>query len=132
MTPGRDSDYFAGLVRELCKLPHETEWVEFKVDNSDSTSHRRIYLGVGQRSRTARQNLFLSGLGRRGRDARHCRYELLAVYEQKGQRAAGDLAATEIESADRLPFPQNRDRRAGRRATGDRPRSAAPGSLRRR
>ena len=21
MTPGRDSDYFAGLVRELCKLP---------------------------------------------------------------------------------------------------------------
>ena len=34
MTPGRDSDYFAGLVRELCKLPHETEWVEFKVDNS--------------------------------------------------------------------------------------------------
>ena len=34
MTPARDNDYFAGLVRELCKLPRETEWVEFKVNNS--------------------------------------------------------------------------------------------------
>lgn len=31
----RDNDYFAGLVHELCKLPRETEWVEFKVNNSD-------------------------------------------------------------------------------------------------
>ncbi len=30
MTPPRDPDYLVGLVRELCKLPHETEWVEFK------------------------------------------------------------------------------------------------------
>ena len=27
----RDKNYIAGLVRELCKLPQETEWVEFKV-----------------------------------------------------------------------------------------------------
>ncbi len=33
MTTSRDSDYLLGLVRELCKLPHETEWVEFKVDH---------------------------------------------------------------------------------------------------
>ncbi len=35
MTPGRGAEYLAGLVRELCKLPHETEWVEFKINNSD-------------------------------------------------------------------------------------------------
>ena len=32
MTSSRDRDYLVGLVRELLKLPHETEWVEFKVD----------------------------------------------------------------------------------------------------
>lgn len=35
MTTDRDKDYLTGLVRELCKLPRETEWVEFKVNNSD-------------------------------------------------------------------------------------------------
>ena len=35
MTTGRDHGYLAGLVRELCKLSRETEWVEFKVDNRD-------------------------------------------------------------------------------------------------
>lgn len=33
MTPDRDNDYLAGLVRELCKLPQETEWLEFKHNN---------------------------------------------------------------------------------------------------
>ena len=32
MTGRRDRDYLLGLVRELRRLPHETEWVEFKVD----------------------------------------------------------------------------------------------------
>ena len=31
MNDNRDNEYLAGLVRELGKLPHETEWVEFKV-----------------------------------------------------------------------------------------------------
>jgi predicted HTH transcriptional regulator len=35
MTTDRNAAYIAGLVRELCKLPRETEWVEFKVNNSD-------------------------------------------------------------------------------------------------
>jgi ATP-dependent DNA helicase RecG len=35
MHTARDDDYYAGLVRELCKLPHETEWAEFKQNNSD-------------------------------------------------------------------------------------------------
>lgn len=35
MTSTRDHDYLVGLVQELCKLPHETEWVEFKVNQSD-------------------------------------------------------------------------------------------------
>lgn len=30
MTVDRDQDYWAGLVRELCKLPAETSWLEFK------------------------------------------------------------------------------------------------------
>ncbi|MDC0721635.1 ATP-binding protein [Nannocystis bainbridge] len=34
-TPGRSSSYLQGLVRELCKLPGETPWVEFKVDNAE-------------------------------------------------------------------------------------------------
>ena len=35
MNTDRSNDYLVGLVRELCKLPRETEWVEFKVNNSD-------------------------------------------------------------------------------------------------
>ncbi|MBE3064056.1 MAG: putative DNA binding domain-containing protein [Spirochaetes bacterium] len=35
MTTARGNDYLAGLVRELCKLPRESEWVEFKVNHSD-------------------------------------------------------------------------------------------------
>ena len=35
MTSPRDPEYLVGLVRELCKLPHETEWVEFKLNQND-------------------------------------------------------------------------------------------------
>jgi predicted HTH transcriptional regulator len=35
MTTHRSVDYVAGLVRELCKLSGETEWLEFKVGNAD-------------------------------------------------------------------------------------------------
>lgn len=35
MTLDRDEGYLSGLVRELCKLPRETTWVEFKHNNSD-------------------------------------------------------------------------------------------------
>ncbi len=38
MTISREQNYYIGLVRELCKLPAETEWVEFKknyVDEED-------------------------------------------------------------------------------------------------
>jgi ATP-dependent DNA helicase RecG len=35
MSGMRSAEYLAGLVRELCKLPKETEWLEFKVDNTD-------------------------------------------------------------------------------------------------
>lgn len=35
MTDDRDENYLTGLVRELCKLPKETEWVEFKHNNSN-------------------------------------------------------------------------------------------------
>lgn len=31
MTADRPADYLASLVRELCALPHETEWGDFKV-----------------------------------------------------------------------------------------------------
>lgn len=33
MTPARDPDHLARLVRQLCTMPHETEWVEFKGSN---------------------------------------------------------------------------------------------------
>ncbi len=35
MTSENTSEYFVRLVRELCKLPAETEWVEFKINKAD-------------------------------------------------------------------------------------------------
>lgn len=35
MSTVRDAEYHQSLVRELCKLPQETEWVEFKVNYAD-------------------------------------------------------------------------------------------------
>lgn len=35
MNAGREHEYLVGLVRELCKLPSETEWVEFKVNDAE-------------------------------------------------------------------------------------------------
>ena len=35
MTTERPVEYLVSLVRELCKLPHETEWVEFKVNEAE-------------------------------------------------------------------------------------------------
>lgn len=35
MNTDRPVEYLVSLVRELCKLPHETEWVEFKNNNAD-------------------------------------------------------------------------------------------------
>lgn len=34
MTSERNDEYWIGIVRELCKLPTETEWVEFKMNNA--------------------------------------------------------------------------------------------------
>jgi predicted HTH transcriptional regulator len=35
MTNDRSTEYLTGLMREMCKLPRETEWVEFKASNDD-------------------------------------------------------------------------------------------------
>lgn len=35
MTLERDDNYLAGLLKELCKLPAETPWLEFKHNNAD-------------------------------------------------------------------------------------------------
>ena len=35
MNNDRPAEYLVSLVRELCKLPQETEWVEFKVNDAD-------------------------------------------------------------------------------------------------
>jgi predicted HTH transcriptional regulator len=35
VTTSRSTDYLTGLVRELCKLPRETEWVELKENNAE-------------------------------------------------------------------------------------------------
>lgn len=35
MTVSRTTEYLIGLVRELCKLPRETEWLELKENNAD-------------------------------------------------------------------------------------------------
>jgi predicted HTH transcriptional regulator len=45
MTTDRTSEYLVGLVRELCKLPTETEWVEFK-HNNDSPEEIGEYLSA--------------------------------------------------------------------------------------
>ncbi len=35
MTTDRSEEYLNALLRELCGLPKETEWVEFKQNNED-------------------------------------------------------------------------------------------------
>ena len=35
MNGQRSPEYLEGLLRELCALPHETEWVEFKEGDTD-------------------------------------------------------------------------------------------------
>ena len=35
LTTDRPAEYLVSLVRELCKLPQETEWVEFKVNDAE-------------------------------------------------------------------------------------------------
>ena len=35
MTTDRPVGFLVSLVRELCKLPFETEWAEFKQNNAD-------------------------------------------------------------------------------------------------
>lgn len=35
MSTNRSTDYLTGLARELCKLPRETEWVEFKENDAE-------------------------------------------------------------------------------------------------
>lgn len=35
MSADRNAEYLVSLVRELCKLPNETEWVEFKVNDAE-------------------------------------------------------------------------------------------------
>ena len=35
MSAGPSTEYLASLVRELCALPREAEWVEFKVDRAE-------------------------------------------------------------------------------------------------
>ena len=36
MSVGRDLSYLQSLLRELCALPQETEWVGFKQSNDDA------------------------------------------------------------------------------------------------
>jgi predicted HTH transcriptional regulator len=36
MSSKRPADYLVSLVRELCALPRETEWIEFKVNNAEA------------------------------------------------------------------------------------------------
>ncbi len=35
MTKDRSNDFLISLIRELSKLPNETEWVEFKVNDAE-------------------------------------------------------------------------------------------------
>ena len=54
----KPDNYIAGLVRELAKLPTETEWVEFKHNNADpmrlpSTSLQSVTLQPCVQSRRA-------------------------------------------------------------------------------
>jgi len=35
MTTDRSAEYLVDLVRELCKLPNETEWAKFKVNKAE-------------------------------------------------------------------------------------------------
>jgi hypothetical protein len=44
MISERTPEYLFGLVQELCKLPHETEWVEFKENYADAAPKMMKYV----------------------------------------------------------------------------------------
>jgi hypothetical protein len=44
MTTDRPGDYLASLLPELCALPRETEWVEFKVNEAEPQAIGEYYL----------------------------------------------------------------------------------------
>lgn len=63
MSPVRKPEYVKSLVRELCLLPNETEWVEFKINDAEpkkvgeyisalsNSAALRPLLGLGQSRR---------------------------------------------------------------------------------
>ena len=68
MTTDRSTEYLTGLMREMCKLPRETEWVEFKAGNDDPEEIGGVSFGAGELSRSERKGFCLSHLGRRESD----------------------------------------------------------------
>ena len=50
MRRDRDLEHLAGLVRELCRLPQETEWVEFKGSNTQPNSIGEYISGLANSS----------------------------------------------------------------------------------
>ena len=64
MTSRSRSDYLASLLRELCKLPRETEWVEFKVNNAEPQEIGEYISALANSAALVGQGLCVPGLGR--------------------------------------------------------------------
>jgi ATP-dependent DNA helicase RecG len=45
MSPERSIEYLVSLVRELCNLPKEIEWVEFKLNDAEP-QHIGVYISA--------------------------------------------------------------------------------------
>ena len=130
MTTDRPAEYLASLVRELCALPRETEWVETQGQRSRAAGDRRVPLGAGERGGARGQGLRVPGVGCARRGPRHRRNHLRAARRASRQRGAGELAAAPPGAEDRLPLLHRRDRQAPRRPARNRAGGPPPGAFR--
>ena len=66
MTMNRPAEYLVSLVRELCRLTGETEWVEFKVNVRKPGRNRRVHFSARELRGPDWQAICLCGLGNLG------------------------------------------------------------------
>ena len=107
MAAHRAQEYLAGLVRELCMLPQETEWVEFK---SGSSSPYDVGEYISALANSAALNGKMLGY-------------LVWGVEDKTHRI---VASPATHAKDSLSFPPSDCRWRSRRALGNRASVSAP------
>ena len=109
MATNRNHDYLVGLVRELQNLPHETEWVEFKVNHRKPQTIGQYVSALSNAAALHDKVHAYIMWGVETWNSRHCWHRLFSGCCEEGERTAGDVATPVIETTHRLPFPRSND-----------------------